>query len=139
MKQLVTLLLTLLLLAGAAGADQRDGDRPKKERVWTRGQPLWRPVWLKGTVDHQAGGQIWVKTKDNEIAQIPHMAMIYNCDPSLTNSNLNPGDVIKLRLPARSLRFIAKEGDRLLWESYEGTWWLPENIFKHKKRKKKQD
>jgi hypothetical protein len=95
-----------------------------------------RPLRLAGTVDHWNNGQLWIKTKNNALVELPQSAMIYSVDPSVTFATVQPGTPVKLRIPRNTLRFIAKlPSGRHLWESYEGTWYFPDEFFKRPERK----
>jgi hypothetical protein len=69
---------------------------------------------------------------------LPQSAMTYSVDPSVTSATVQPGSPVKLRIPRNKLRFIAKlPSGRNLYESYEGTWYFPDEFFKRPERKKR--
>lgn len=138
MRLLLAFLLIASFLAGGASAD--DDNQKKRKKDWTprRGWTMRGPLRLAGTVDHWSNGQVWLKTKNNALVELPQSAFAYSVDPSVTFATVQPGSAVKLRIPRNTLRFIAKTpSGRHLYESYDGTWYFPEEFFQRPERKKK--
>lgn len=140
MRILFALLLSVSLLATAAFANDDNNEHHKRKKDWTphRGWTMRRPLRFAGTVDHWSNGQVWIKTRDNVLVEMPQSAFYFAKDP-VTFATVQPGTAVRFRIPANTLRFIAKmPSGRNLWESYEGTWYFPDEFFKRPDRKKRE-
>lgn len=119
-------LSAILALTAALGA----GSAANAEAVGTISD--WdheKYIRVNGTVDHKDLGQIYLRTANGDIIQLPGMVMMWNVDPTLSFETLQANNTLDLRIPRRSLRVIKSDGDKVFLGNYEGVFVLPQNVY----------
>ena len=141
MKHILAAALTgAILLGSAAFADDKDNKDGEHHH-----HHHWKHHFrLQGTVDHWTNGQLFVRTPEGQILQIPHMAMAYSVDPKVTFATVNAGSPVDLWVPWRGMhQEVARNGFHELM-NYDGTWYIPDPVYdgwkaKHKHHKEHKD
>lgn len=84
---------------------------------------------IRGKVTAIRHGQVFLQTADNQVAEIPGMAVFWGTDPRQIMSSVAVGDEVVVYLPENSLfRVVNRDNNVFLMGTYEGIYRVAQPI-----------